>query len=53
MQAFSLHFIRTAPQGWSAHPRQKGGDAMTVYEALSVMIAFGTLIILLLSNKKK
>ncbi|WP_407921137.1 putative holin-like toxin [Brevibacillus migulae] len=26
---------------------------MTVYETLSVMIAFGTLIILLLNNKKK
>jgi hypothetical protein len=31
----------------------RGGDAMTVYEAISLMIAFGLLIVLLLSEKKK
>ncbi|WP_429784954.1 putative holin-like toxin [Brevibacillus centrosporus] len=35
------------------HPRMKGGDTMTVFEALSLMLTFGTLVIMLSSSKKK
>ncbi|TLS50884.1 hypothetical protein FE782_17705 [Paenibacillus antri] len=31
----------------------QGGDAMTVYEALSLMIAFGSLVVAMLSFDKK
>lgn len=31
----------------------KGGDTMTVYEALSLMIAFATLVVLIISFKDK
>ncbi|WP_368293081.1 putative holin-like toxin [Dehalobacter sp. TBBPA1] len=31
----------------------KGGDAMEVYQALTLMISFGTLVVLLLSFPKK
>ncbi|MFQ7599847.1 MULTISPECIES: putative holin-like toxin [Veillonella] len=30
----------------------KGGDTMTVYEALSLMIAFATLVVLIISFKR-
>jgi hypothetical protein len=46
--------IETAPQGWSGSiPGGKGGEAMTVFEALSLMLAFGSLLVLLLANKQK
>jgi hypothetical protein len=45
--------IESAPQGWSAHPLQKGGEIVTVYEAISLMLTFGMLIIALLSFHKK
>ena len=32
---------------------QSGGDAMTVYEGLSLMIAFATLVVLIISVKSK
>ncbi|MFD2371955.1 putative holin-like toxin [Brevibacillus sp. GCM10020057] len=31
----------------------KGGDNMTVFEALSLMLTFGTLVVMLSSSKKK
>ena len=34
-------------------PFRVGGDAMTVYEALSLMIGFATLIVLILSSNRK
>lgn len=30
---------------------RNGGDSMTVYESLSLMVAFGTLIAIILSKK--
>lgn len=30
----------------------KGGDTMTVYEALSLMIAFATLVVLIISFRR-
>jgi hypothetical protein len=45
--------IESAPQGWSAHPLQKGGEIVTVYEAISLMLTFGMLIVALLSFHKK
>ncbi|EQB22158.1 hypothetical protein UNSWDHB_503 [Dehalobacter sp. UNSWDHB] len=36
------------------HSLRKGGDAMEVYQTLTLMISFGTLVVLILSfNKKK
>jgi len=35
------------------HISPQGGDAMTVYEALSLMIMFGSLVVALLSFDKK
>ncbi|MGQ7278031.1 putative holin-like toxin [Brevibacillus thermoruber] len=45
--------IESAPHGWSAHPLSKGGEGMTVYEALSLMVAFGMFIIAMLSFHKR
>ena len=36
------------PMGWLL---RNGGDSMTVYESLSLMVAFGTLIAIILSKK--
>ena len=46
--------LHTGTQGWLASsPWKKGGGAMlTVYEALTLMFAFGMLVVALLSNKK-
>jgi len=43
------------PQGWSAllpNPAQEGGGIVTVFEALMLMIAFGSLIATLFSKKQ-
>ncbi|WP_413541966.1 putative holin-like toxin [Brevibacillus sp. WF146] len=45
--------IESAPQGWSTHPLQKGGEIVTVYEALSLMLAFSLLIVCGLSFHQK
>lgn len=40
-------------QGWSAHPRWKGGESMTVFEAIYLMLTFGILVVALLSYTKQ
>lgn len=37
---------------WFSYSLRVGGDAMTVFEALSIMIAFATLVVLILSYRK-
>lgn len=44
---------RIGTQGWSAHLLMNGGDAMTVFESLSLMLTFGLFVIVLLSFHKK
>lgn len=50
----SCHGIITAETtgSWFSYSLRVGGDAMTVYEALSIMIAFATLVVLILSYRK-
>lgn len=38
---------------WFSYSLMSRGEAMTVYEALSLMIAFATLIVLILSFNRK
>jgi hypothetical protein len=45
--------IERFSQGWLAHPQWKGGDAMTVFEALLLMLTFGLFIIAMLSFLKR
>jgi hypothetical protein len=34
--------IKSAPQGWSAHPRMKGGEKMvSVYDAIDLALNLG------------
>ncbi|MFC4768184.1 putative holin-like toxin [Effusibacillus consociatus] len=46
-------YNRIGSQGQSAHPLPEGGDLMTEYESISLMIAFGLLIVSLLSFQKR
>lgn len=39
--------------GGSSLPSLKGGDSMTVFEALVLMISFATMVIAILSQQKK
>ena len=50
-----FQYNRMAPQGWSAHllSHKGGGENMTVYEAITLMIAFGVLIAMLSNDRKK
>ena len=36
----------------SPNPQKRGGDTMTVYEALSLAIAFAMLMVLVVTHKK-
>ena len=41
-------------QGWSALPQKEGGDAdmMTTFQALVLMIAFASLVVSIVKDKK-
>ncbi|KYD02660.1 putative holin-like toxin [Heyndrickxia sporothermodurans] len=39
--------------GGNSLPSLKGGDSMTVYETLVLMVSFATLIVAILSQQKK
>ncbi|WP_370444406.1 putative holin-like toxin [Brevibacillus sp. Leaf182] len=49
------HTIETAPQGWmlTLYPKTGGGEAMEVYQTLTLMISFATLVVLILSFDRK
>jgi len=49
---YNMGTIEIGTQGWSATPL-KGGEAMTVYETLNLMIAFGLFVIAILSFHKR